>query len=479
MGGKLEVTQDEAAPVWSIRRYLALARSWIPRLASDSLLRNSFFIMATTVASSGLGYIYWTAAARLFPASAVGLASALISAVNLVTILSIFGLQAAVIDLLPAQRTSQSWSLMVDAALGVVAISGVVFGAGMWLLLPALGPNLQLADGGGTEALLLISLVVVWNVTTVLDGIFMADRAAHYMFARNAVFSAVKIPLLLLPLLLPLLFNRSAVTILLSWILATAISLILSLIWFLPRMGYRLMKSIGERGKQARLLGTRMVGNHLARLGGALPMYLLPVIVATRLSTSASAYLYTTWMIGIIFFMISSSISSALWAEGSANRGDLTARVRKSIYLIGACLVPVGGVFLLWGRLVLEVFGPSYATHGAVLLSILVFASVPDAITNLAVSVWRVRGHIYAVAMLNLGMSAITLILAWFLVPNIGVAGAGWSWLIGQSCGSIVVLATLLVRGGRGEITRLLSRTSPEEKPLSADTMRRIEPEAE
>ena len=148
MGGKLDVTQDETAPVWSFRRYLALARSWIPRLASDSLLRNSFFIMATTVASSGLGYIYWTAAARVFPTAAVGLASALISAVNLVTILSIFGLQAAVIDLLPAQRTSQSWSLMVDAALGVVAISGVVFGAGMWLLLPALGPNLQLAAGG-------------------------------------------------------------------------------------------------------------------------------------------------------------------------------------------------------------------------------------------------------------------------------------------------------------------------------------------
>ncbi|HEY1391506.1 MAG TPA: hypothetical protein VGF38_23420, partial [Ktedonobacterales bacterium] len=457
MAGKLDVTQEVTGTPRSPRRYLALARRWIPRLASDSLLRNSFFIMATTVASSGLGYIYWTAAARLFPAAAVGLASALISAVNLVTILSIFGLQSAVIDLLPAQRTGRAWSLMVDAALAVVAISGVIFGAGMWLLLPVLGPNLQLADGGAVEAFLLISLVVVWNVTTVFDGIFMADRVSHYMFARNVVFSAVKIPLLLLPLLLSL-FQRSAITILLSWILATVISLILSLFWFLPRLGYRLMRSIEERGKQARVLGTRMVGNHLSRLGGALPMYLLPVIVATRLSTSDSAYLYTAWMIGTIFFMISSSIGSALFAEGSAIRGDLTARVRKSVLLIGVCLVPVGGAFLLWGRLVLEVFGPNYATHGALLLSILVYAAVPDAITNLAVSVWRVRGHLYAAAMLNLGMSAVTLILAWFLVPMLGVAGAGWSWLLGQSCGSIVVLASLLMRGRRNRVARMDSR---------------------
>jgi Na+-driven multidrug efflux pump len=90
-----------------------------------------------------------------------------------------------------------------------------------------------------------------------------------------------------------------------------------------------------------------------------------------------------------------------------------------------------------------------------------------------------VRGHLYAAAMLNLGMSAVTLILAWFLVPMLGVAGAGWSWLLGQSCGSIVVLASLLMRGRRNRVARMDSRTYPEEKPFSAATMRRIEPEAE
>lgn len=455
MARKLDVTQDEAAAP-PLPRYLAMARNWALRLASDSLLRNSFFIMATTVVPSGLGYIYWTIAARVFPASAVGLSSALISAVNLVTILSLFGLQSAVIDLLPAQRTAHAWSVMADAALAVVAISGLIFGAGMWLLLPLFGPNLQMPGSGAVEAVLLIGLVVVWNVTTVLDGIFMADRASHYMFARNVVFSAAKVPLLLLPLLLPL-FSRSAFTILFSWILATVLSLVLSLFWFLPRLGYRYVSGIEERKKKARLLGTRIAGNHLIRIGGALPMYGLPIIIATRLSTEDSAYLYTAWMIGTIFFMISSSISSALFAEGSAERGDLSGRVRSSVRLIAICLIPMGIAFLLWGKLVLEVFGPDYATHGAVLLSLLVIAAVPDAITNLAVSVWRVRGRVYNAAMLNLGMSAVTLILAWFLAPNLGVAGAGWAWLLGQSCGSVVVLASLVLRGRRGKVARLVS----------------------
>ncbi len=429
-------------PLRLVSRVAQMAWQRAQRLVSDSLLRNSMFIMGTTVATSGLGYIYWTAAARVFPAAAVGLASALISAVNLVSAVSLFGLPSAVIDLLPKQRSSRSWSATADAALGVVTLSGLVFGAGMWLLLPNVSPNLRLSGSGAVVAILLVGLVTISNVVLVLDGIFIADRVAHFMLARNVVFAAAKIPLLLLPLFLPLI-SRTASTILFSWILAGALSLALSLLWFLPRMGRQRVTDVATLREKARLLASRMAGNQLIRISGTLPMYLLPIIVAMRLTTADSAYFYTTWMVGGIFFMISTSISSALFAEGSAERDKLSARLRTSVRIMGFCLAPVGGALLLFGRLALEVFGPAYAANGAVLLSILVFAAAPDGITNLAVSVWRVRGHVYAAGMLNLGMSVISLVAAWFLTPIFGVAGAGWAWLLGESAGSAVVLAYL------------------------------------
>jgi hypothetical protein len=55
-------------------------RKSLARLRDDSLLRNSVFIMLTTVVNSLFGYGFWLLAARFFPPSTVGLSAALISA---------------------------------------------------------------------------------------------------------------------------------------------------------------------------------------------------------------------------------------------------------------------------------------------------------------------------------------------------------------------------------------------------------------
>src|SRR5579859_2991335 len=69
---------------------LEKARGW-------SLMRNSVFIMGTTIATSGLGYLYWLVAAHAFTAYEVGVASTLISAMILISSLSNLGLGATLI----------------------------------------------------------------------------------------------------------------------------------------------------------------------------------------------------------------------------------------------------------------------------------------------------------------------------------------------------------------------------------------------
>lgn len=427
------------------------------RRAGNSLFRNSFFIMATTLVTSGLGYIYWTAAARVFSADAVGLASALISAVNLVSALSLLGLPSVVIDLLSGQRSTKSWSAMVEAAMFMVAATGLVCGAGMWLLLPVLSSTLQLSGEGAADVVLLVGLVAIGNILAVLDGVFKAERASHFLFARNVAFSASKIPLLFLPLLLPLL-HRNSFTILLSWVLATIISLVLSLVWCLRRLGYRPQLDVGSMWRQSGLLGRRVGGNYLISIGGTMPMYLLPVIVATRLTTTDAAYFYTTWMVGGIFFMVSSSISSALFAEGSVERTSLPTQLRSSIRLVILYLAPLSAVCFFWGKAILGIFGVEYAQYGFGILLILVVSAVPDAVTNLAITVLRVRRHIYIAGALNIGMSVVTLVLAWILLPLFGINGAGWAWLIGQSCGTMAVLGYLAIHASRNMLQSFGSR---------------------
>ena len=73
----------------------ANASRYVYRLRSDSLLRNSLYIMATTAATALIGFVYWLVAARMYPASAIGLASALISVMALASTLANLGIGPA------------------------------------------------------------------------------------------------------------------------------------------------------------------------------------------------------------------------------------------------------------------------------------------------------------------------------------------------------------------------------------------------
>jgi O-antigen/teichoic acid export membrane protein len=58
----------------------------------DPLHKNALFLIATTAIAAIFGFFFWTIAARLFPVADVGHATALISAVSLLTSFSGLGL---------------------------------------------------------------------------------------------------------------------------------------------------------------------------------------------------------------------------------------------------------------------------------------------------------------------------------------------------------------------------------------------------
>jgi ADP-heptose:LPS heptosyltransferase/thymidylate kinase len=113
-------------------------------------------------------------------------------------------------------------------------------------------------------------------------------------------------------------------------------------------------------------------------------------------------------------------------------------------------------VAFLGGHLILSTFGPSYSLYGYTLLTVLVLSAIPDAITNVYVSVLRVQKRFVWAALLNLGMAAVALGLAWYLLPQMGIVGAGWAWLIAQTAGTLVVVGVIAVGRvrSRGEARR-------------------------
>ncbi|GAC1683054.1 MAG: hypothetical protein PVS3B3_03540 [Ktedonobacteraceae bacterium] len=410
----------------------------IGKLRSDSLLRNSMFIMGSTVVTSIVGYLYWVLAAHIYSAYDVGLASAFISAMSLTSTFASLGIGSALIQILPHRKAGYEWSITLNVCMIVGVFTSLVGGSIVVVVLPFLSPQFTISRYYLIYMIVFLSGVVLCTVTTLLDQTFVAERATGNMATRNAVFALLKLPFMLV------LLRLGALGVLSSWVLSLGATFILAMLVFIPHLkrGYRL--DTHGLTKQIRPILPAFAGHHFINIGGLLPMYLLPILVAITLSATDNAYFYTTWMLGSLFFMVSASVATALFSEGSHTMSDLTRKVHTSIWLIGALLCPFLLVFFFWGHIILSIFGTSYAQHGLSLLMMLIVSAVPDAITNIYVSVLRVQKRLRSAAFLNVGMAILALALAWILLPMLGITGVGWAWFIAQSIGSLLVVLDVL-----------------------------------
>jgi O-antigen/teichoic acid export membrane protein len=420
----------------AIRSHWLLARSLAQRVRSDSLLHNTVYIMGTGVTTAGLGYLYWIVAAHTYSTYDVGLGSALIAVMALASTLANLGIGSTLVQTLPRREAGYAWSLTLNAGLATGILAGLLTGVITVVALPLFLHQFAIVGHNAGYAFVFVAGVPVMTVSMLLDQAFVAERAANNMLVRNAAVAVLKIPLLVLPVVL--LAQVGALGILLSGIVAMAVVLIGVLLLLVPRLGRAYCLAARGIVGQVRSMLSSFVGHHLINLGGELSQYLLPVLVAVQLSPTDNAYYYTTARIGGFFFMVSYAVGASLFAEGSRTADDLPRKVRASAAIIGMILGPIMLVCFLGGRYILLVFGPDYAQHGLVLFMIFVSSAVPDAITNIYVSVLRVQRRLRFAALLQLGMAALTLSLAWILLPVLGIAGAALAFLIAQVAGSLV-----------------------------------------
>jgi O-antigen/teichoic acid export membrane protein len=402
----------------------------------DSLARNSVLIMASTVGTSGLGYLFWMVAARQLPPSAIGTATALISAGTVVSMVSNLGIGHMFIQRLPGSDVA-GWSRIVSGGLllGCAATTIAAFTAAA--VLPAAAGNFAfLADTAGAVAL--ITTAVALTASTLLDYVFVAHRASHGMLWRNLCLAVGKL-VLLLGLTAAGLTTWTAV--LLAWTVpsigVTAYTLSESLTRLRPGARLREAGILAGIGAEARQVRGALTGHHLINLCQAGPAALLPVLVTARLGAEQNALFYVAWMTASVLFMVSPAVAAALYAERTNDAGDRSASLPRAAVLV---LVVIGGpalVLFFGGGRILGLFSADYAAGGEMLLQILVLAAIPDAITNLAVAHWRSLGAFRL--RLNLLIAFVCLTLTWLWLPGSGIEGAGIAWLVGQGAGAVLV----------------------------------------
>src|SRR4051794_11975134 len=163
----------------------AFGRLRRPRAAwSDSLLRNSAYIMASTVVTSLLGYAYWLLAAHMFSASIVGLGSAVIGLMTMTAVLANIGAASALVQRLPRRASGREWSTTVSAGIVSALMSGTLVSVLVLAVVWAARGEVSVVAGSALFVVTFIVAVCSWAASTVIDYAFIAERASGHMLVR-------------------------------------------------------------------------------------------------------------------------------------------------------------------------------------------------------------------------------------------------------------------------------------------------------
>jgi Polysaccharide biosynthesis protein len=437
------------------------ARAYVRVARGDSLVRNSLYVMSSTVATAGLGYVFWIVAARVFSAAQVGIASAVISLCSTVALLIYLGPGAMLVERLHTYAEPRAWnSFLARMCAATAAVTAVLAVVAIPLVSQARGYGSYFSAAGAV--VLAVIGAASWTVIQMYCSAFIAARRADGMFALQGLVSLVKV-LLVVPLCA---LGLGAPAIVLAWTASSVAGVAAGALWLLPRIGLGAPSagtpSAGatgqpraRRGRHARQSRQRadyashLVGQHLTSVGGQMTPLLLPILVVARLGAGLNAYFYITWMIGSVFFMVSPSISVTLFAESVRSGSVLRPAVVKSFRIASFLLIPAILVMLAGGKLILAIFGHAYVSAGYGLLVLLAISAVPDAVSNVAVAVCRATNRLGYSASLNLGVLAVAVGGAWVLMPTFGLLGVGISWLAAQVLGALACIPVFLNMDGK------------------------------
>lgn len=395
-------------------------------LAKNSLYRNASALILSNVSNGVLGLAYWVIAARLYSADDLGRGAAGVSALLFVSLLGWAGLQGALIRFIPAQGRSVFGLVRANylAASSIGVLAGVVF------LLIAHEFIADLDFLSASWGVAFIAAIVAWCVFSLQDGVLIGLRRAEWVPAENAIFSVLKMGLLVVFAA----FGAGPWGIVGSWALGAAVLVApVNLLLFL-----RLLPQHVERSRQTetkvdvRSVARFSAGNHVSQLLAGLPDAVMPVIVLQLAGSQASAFFYAPRTIILALRQVAISIANALTAEGAAAEVGLERLTRRAAIFAGAVFVPIVVLLLVAAGPILSMFGSEYAENGDSLLRYMALGVFPLAFTMLYMAVARVRQQVARLVALGAVWSTASLGVSFALIPGLGITGAGIAWLAAQ-----------------------------------------------
>lgn len=406
---------------------------------SESLFRNSVFLVLNIGLTAVCGLGSQTLLTHLFSKKIVGLSAPALSATFLVVSITQLGVNFSLPRYLPtSKRRDGLINTLHTLILILTAIGAVIF-----LLLPVARPMFAL--GGGWFAVIFLAATLLQAGYSFLGTVLVSDRAASTLVAANSVPNLLK---LAAPPVLTSLGGLGAFLARISSTVAGYFTLFVVVI----RRGHRFRPAFDAAA--IRELGRFSAGMYVAGIIGGLPLQLLPIVVLSRLGTQASAYWSIALPIGMLLYQLPTAVTQALMPEVSLRQGERGPLLRRASLLTIALATPALTIAYVATPWCLVLFGQSYAP-AVPMLRWLVIAGYVTMLNSVSGTILFLAKKSMEISIVNVVNAVIVLGMTAMWATN--ATDVAISWFVGDVANTLLFgfFAYLAVREVGGQLEKL------------------------
>ena len=406
-------------------------------LFSESLFRNSVYLMLTTGTMALFGFVFWLLVAHLYRPAQLGIASILISSMNFITHFSLLGLNSTFLRFLPKSKNRNE---QIDTGLIIVAIGAVVAAGLFAFFAPHFAPRLNILHQNVLYTLGFVLLCLGASLNLITDSIFIAYRSAGYNLVIDG-FIASSIQLAL-PILL---IGLGAYGIYVAQGSAALVAMIVSIAVLVRKFSYQ--PSFNINLSILRGIKRYSSASYVASLLAVLPTIILPIIILNKLGAAPAGYYYLAYMMANLLFAIAYAVAQSLFTEGSYGERRLRLLIKRGAIFLAVLMIPASLLLAGLGPFVLDIFGKTYGEHSRQVIMVLAAVGPFVAANALGNVVLSIQKQLKALVCVNLVYAVATCAFA-LLYAQRGLAWVAGAWLVGYvvSDAAIFILLGLQYR---------------------------------
>lgn len=417
-------------------------RSFLSHLAAHMripLYRNGYALVLSSATTSGLGVVYWVLAARYYSADAVGVNSAAIAAMGLVSGLAQLNLNSMLIRFIPQAGRATERLILYSYVLTIV--TSAIFALGFCLGLQMWFPERSFIGSDRGLLLWFVAATVIWSVFTLQDSALTGLRQAVWVPIENTVFAVVK-----LVLLATFATSLHHYGIFASWTLPVLMALIPMNILIFRSLVPAHARTTGAHTEPPRLqtIVKYVAGNYFGSLFSILANTSLPILVLYAAGATANAHFYLPWTIATSLQLVAMNMTASLTVEGTIEQQKLLSYCRSTVIQTVRMILPVVLVLVIGAPFILSVFGRSYASEGAMLLRLLALSALVDIPIALYIGIARIRNRIAGIIITQATLFFSMIISSYLLLNVYGITGVGIGYLASHMIIALWLTATAL-----------------------------------